>query len=145
MAPKVPYTGGVLRALLLVGHDTTLQPLVKSFIHQYNAPSAYWITEAPFNIMCDILEFGLKHGEFFIKQQKWMKDGFKVLRPEVIDKAKNNICLALDELDRFFSHSMNTNVHYSMYLLKSMGWHFLGRKSQYLLSPQCQEEDEVQV
>ncbi len=53
-------------------------------------------------------------GEFFVKQQKWTNHGFEVLQPEVIDKAKSNIRLALDELDGFFSDSNDTNDRYSV-------------------------------
>ncbi|KAK0226641.1 hypothetical protein IW262DRAFT_1457879 [Armillaria fumosa] len=84
-------------------------------------------------------------GEFFIKQQKWTLHGFEVLKPEAIEKAKSNICLALDELDKFLSGSMNTNVYHSMHPLKSMARRFLGGIYQYLRYPRRREKDVVQV
>ncbi|KAK0226638.1 hypothetical protein IW262DRAFT_1294812 [Armillaria fumosa] len=84
-------------------------------------------------------------GKFFVKQQKWTLHGFKVLKPEAIEKVKSNIRLALDELDRFSSGSMNTNVPYSMQPRKSMGWRFLGPIYKYLRYPRRREKDEVQV
>ncbi|KAK0226637.1 hypothetical protein IW262DRAFT_1457876 [Armillaria fumosa] len=84
-------------------------------------------------------------GEFFVKQQKWTKHGFEVLKPGAIEEAKSNIRLALDELDRFFSGSMNTNVPYSMQPRESIGWRFLGPIYKYLRYPRRREKDEVQV
>ncbi|KAK0470802.1 hypothetical protein IW261DRAFT_1672250 [Armillaria novae-zelandiae] len=84
-------------------------------------------------------------GDFFVKQQKWTKDGFEVLKPEAIDEAKSNIRLALDELDGFFSDSKDTDVRYSMDPRQSMARRFLGGISQYFQYPRRRERDEVQV
>ncbi|KAK0493085.1 hypothetical protein EDD18DRAFT_430381 [Armillaria luteobubalina] len=84
-------------------------------------------------------------GKLFAKQQKWMLDGFEVLKPEAIEKAKIDIRLALDELDKFFSGSMKTNVDHSMQPRESMGWRLLGRIYQFLRYLRRREKDEVQV
>ncbi|KAK0459903.1 hypothetical protein IW261DRAFT_426772 [Armillaria novae-zelandiae] len=52
--------------------------------------------------------------EFFVKQQKWIWFGPEALMPEDIDQAKINIRSALDELDGFFSGSMNTDLSLSV-------------------------------
>ncbi|KAK0226664.1 hypothetical protein IW262DRAFT_1363508 [Armillaria fumosa] len=83
--------------------------------------------------------------EFFVKQQKWSMCGFKVLKPEAIDEAKNNIRLALDELDGFISDSKNMNLPFSMHRHESMALRFLGGICQYLQYPRRRERDEVQV
>ncbi|KAK0493091.1 hypothetical protein EDD18DRAFT_1407398, partial [Armillaria luteobubalina] len=70
-------------------------------------------------------------GEFFAKQKKWTGLWFEDLEPEDIDQAKNNISLALCELDDFFSGSM--------------AWHFLGGIYKYLPYPRRRETEEVQV
>ncbi|KAK0470863.1 hypothetical protein IW261DRAFT_1425697 [Armillaria novae-zelandiae] len=83
--------------------------------------------------------------EFFVQQQKWTLDGFKDLKPEVINQAKSNIHFSLDELDGFFSDSRNMNIHSSMYPPGSMARRFLGDIYQYLPYPRRREKDEVQV
>ncbi|KAK0470814.1 hypothetical protein IW261DRAFT_921709 [Armillaria novae-zelandiae] len=83
--------------------------------------------------------------EFFVRQQKWMKHGFKVLKPEDIDQARSNIRIALDELDGFFSDSRNMNLRSSMHPRESMVRRFLGGISEYLQYPRRRERDEVQV
>ncbi|KAK0226587.1 hypothetical protein IW262DRAFT_1294758 [Armillaria fumosa] len=85
--------------------------------------------------------------EFFVKQQKWTRCGFEVLKPEAIDEVKSNIRLVLDELDGFFSGSMNTDVRYStrMHPRESTARRFLGRIYQYIRYPRRREKDEVQV
>ncbi|PBK61933.1 hypothetical protein ARMSODRAFT_618805 [Armillaria solidipes] len=81
-------------------------------------------------------------GEFFTKQQKWTPRGFESLKPGEIDEAKNNISLALSELDEIFSGSMSTH---SMHPHESMVRSFFGRIYRYLRYPRRREKDEVQV
>ncbi|KAK0470857.1 hypothetical protein IW261DRAFT_1672385 [Armillaria novae-zelandiae] len=49
-------------------------------------------------------------GEYFVKQQKLVWGEFKDLTPEDIEQAKDNIRLAIEELDRFFSDWKNTKL-----------------------------------
>ncbi|KAK0470817.1 hypothetical protein IW261DRAFT_1672270 [Armillaria novae-zelandiae] len=50
--------------------------------------------------------------EFFVKQRKWTRYGFEDLEPEDIKQAKDNIYLAVEELDRFFSDWNNTKLRF---------------------------------
>ncbi|KAK0493120.1 hypothetical protein EDD18DRAFT_1465013 [Armillaria luteobubalina] len=75
-------------------HDfwPALQPLVEFLTHQYDAPYNYinWLEDAPpFDTMCKILGFGLRHGvqtiyDVFLEMQCLDVLGGHTLRPSLV-------------------------------------------------------------
>ncbi|KAK0470851.1 hypothetical protein IW261DRAFT_922601 [Armillaria novae-zelandiae] len=85
--------------------------------------------------------------EFFVKQQKWEWDELEDLKPEDIKQAKDNIRLAVEELDRFFSDWKNTKLRFLMHPRESISimWRFPSRIYQNFRYPQRREGDEENV